>query len=192
MFSNQILSKTWAGTPVSALYPRPNLHFASESARARGSMRGKFAMEMFDSHPVVMLVFLAVLLPASVEGHCTNVSIANITGCQSKYPEPSTSATASDICTYLNNFGLCYTTNHCCDDDHNGNWTLFKNTLSKFTPKIEEAKYTCKVFCRNANITRYSYTAPAIPAIPSDGTRMVPVGIFGLVTCMSMLAIALL
>jgi hypothetical protein len=158
-------------------------------------MRGKFAREVFDAHPVVMLVFLAVLLPASVEGHCTNVSIANITGCQSKYPEPSTSATASDICTYLNNFGLCYTTKHCCDDNKNSNWTLFKNTLSKFTPKIEEAKYTCTVFCRNANITRYSYTAPAIPSDgtkPSDGTRMVPVGIFGLVTCVSMLAIGLL
>lgn len=158
-------------------------------------MRGKFAREMFDAHPVVMLVFLAVLLPASVEGHCTNVSIANITGCQSKYPEPSTSATASDICTYLNNFGLCYTTKHCCDDNNNGNWPLFKNTLSKFTPKIEEAKYTCTVFCLNANITRYSYTAPAIPSDgtkPSDGTRMLPVGIFGLVTCVSMLAITFL
>jgi hypothetical protein len=140
----------------------------------------------------LLLVFLVVLLPASVEGHCTNVSIANITGCQSKYPEPSTSATASDICTYLNDFGKCYTTDHCCDDDHNGNWTFFKNTLSKFTPKIEEAKYSCVVFCRNANITKYRY--PAIPANPnpSDGTRMVPVGIFGLVTCVSMLAIALL
>ena len=159
-----------------------------------GSMGGKFAREMFDCRPVVLLVLLAVLLPASVEGHCTNVSIATISNCTAKYPEPSTSAAASDICTYLNDFGKCYTTNHCCDDDHNGNWTFFKNTLSKFTPKIEEAKYSCVVFCRNANITKYNYTAPAIPTKPnpSDGTRMVPVGIFGLVTCVSMLAIAFL
>ena len=157
-----------------------------------GSMGRKFAREMFDCRPVVLLVLLAVLLPASVEGHCTNVSIATISTCTAKYTEPSTSAAASDICTYLNDFGKCYTTNHCCDDDHNGNWTFFKNTLSKFTPKIEEAKYSCVVFCRNANITKYRY--PAIPANPnpSDGTRMVPVGIFGLVTCVSMLAIALL
>ena len=146
---------------------------------------------MLDSSPMVMLVFVAVLLPASVGGHCTNVSIANITGCQSKYTEPSTSASASEICTYLNNFGLCYTTNHCCDDDHNGNWTLFKNTLAKFTPKIEQAKYTCKVSCLSTNNTKYSYPAPAL-LIPGDGTRIVPVGIFGLVTCMSMLAITLL
>ena len=152
-------------------------------------MRGKFAREMFDAHPVVMLVFLAVLLPASVEGHCTNVSIANITGCQSKYTEPSTSASASEICTYLNNFGSCYTTNHCCDDDHNGNWRLFNNTLARFTPKIVEAKYTCKVLCRDANNTRWSYTAGMSTG---DGTRMMPVGIFGLVTCVSMLAITLL
>ena len=148
---------------------------------------------MFDSRPVVLLVFLVMLLPASVEGHCTNVSIATISGCTAKYTEPSPSASASDICTYLNNFGLCYTTNHCCDDDQNGNWTFFKDTLSKFTPKIEQAKYTCKVFCRSINITKYSYTAPPALVIPSgDGTRMVPVGIFGLVTCVSMLAIALL
>lgn len=158
--------------------------------QTHGSMGGKFAREMFDCRPVVLLVFLAVLLPANVEGHCTNVSIADISTCTKNYKEPSTSAAASEICTYLNDFGKCYTTNHCCDDDHNGNWTFFKNTLSKFTPKIEEAKYSCVVFCRNANITKYTYTAPAILR-PSDGTRMVPVGIFGL-TCVSMLAIAFL
>jgi len=156
-----------------------------------GSMRGKFARAMFDPRAVVMLVCLAVLLPASVEGHCTNVTIATISACTAKYAEPSTSAAASDICTYLNDFGKCYTTDHCCEEDHNGNWTFFKDTLSKFTPKIEQQKYTCQVFCRSTNITKYNYKAPAL-LIPSDGTRMVPVGIFGLVTCVSMLAIALL
>ena len=146
---------------------------------------------MFDSRPVVLLVFLVMLLPASVEGHCTNVSIATISGCTAQYTEPSTSASASDICKYLNDFGKCYTTNHCCEEDHNGNWTFFKDTLSKFTPKIEQAKYTCQVFCRSTNITKYNYTAPIIPK-PSAGTRMVPVGIFGVATCVWMLAIALL
>jgi len=151
----------------------------------------KFAREMLDSRAVVMLVFLAVLLPASVEGHCTNVSKGNITGCTAKYAEPSSSATASEICTYLNDFGKCYTSDHCCEEDYNGNWTFFKDTLIKFTPKIEQQTYTCQVFCRSTNITKYNYKAPAL-LIPGDGTRIVPVGIYGLVTCVSMLAIALL
>jgi hypothetical protein len=97
-------------------------------------------------------IIMALMLVVDAGGHCPDDKIEIIKACAEKLPALSASSAALDVCNYLNTFGKCYPTDHCCFTEETM-LKFFNDTLNRFSA---EQKAGCVVLCSpTGNVQKY-------------------------------------